>query len=330
MRASLASVLLALLLATPAAAQRRLVQDTLSTSTPGAVTCGFCAAERFGVVFTSLPAPRRGLDPEDFPIEIESVEIALAAADLTTGGCGATDRGGSVLVPIEVYAGTAEVPRAIVSLPLEEWPGETLVWEGEAPLELDVTDDEGRYSLTFNVLSLRDELGERVRVEAGTYLRVVLTVPDGALGASPSCERAGYGSPGGFPFRDNAGEDPERPFAGSERRSFIHALGVGWVWNSEGEGLIPRIPGNWGIRMSAFTFGPGPMATDAGAGELDGGAPDGGLDAGLDASLAPDAGGGTSGGGCSCRTAPGRAPSGVVLGLTLALLATRRRPTRAS
>jgi len=128
-----------------------------------------------------------------------------------------------------VYVGVEEPPEEILSLPADTaWPDESLVWVGDVPIELNTADEMGRYSVTFNALQIRDELGERVRIETGVYLRVVVELPRGELGSSPACEAASFESPGGFPFRDNAGEGAE-PFRGTERRSLIYAAGVGWV-----------------------------------------------------------------------------------------------------
>ncbi len=326
---TLAALASLLVIPQPAFGQRRLVQDTLSASTPGVVSCGFCAGERFAVIFRDLPPPSSGLAPEDFPVELANVEIAVASAN-AAAGCAPSETGATITAPVEIYAGTSVPPDEVVDLPADApWPGETLVWAADAPLALSVADETGRYSVNFNVLEVRDELGERIRVDAGVYFRVVVTIPTGVAGSSPACESGSFESPGGFPFRDNAGDFPE--FRGTGRRSLIHALGVGWVWNSEGHAPVPVIPGNWGIRLALFTFGPGPSGRDAGM------APDAGadagerLDAGLDAGSTPVDGGPavTPGGGCGCRAATGdldHHPFAIVVAAVL--WSTRRRRRR--
>ena len=53
-----------------AAAQRTVAHDVLTGETPTALTCGFCAGEKIGVVFRELPGDAHGLDPADFPIQL--------------------------------------------------------------------------------------------------------------------------------------------------------------------------------------------------------------------------------------------------------------------
>ena len=325
---TLSWVTLLLLIPAASSAQRRLAQDTLSSSTPGVVSCGFCAGERFGVVFRDLASPLRGLEPEDFPVELDAVEIAVAAADAATG-CAPSTVGGTITAPVEIYVGEELPPEEIVDLSADGvWPGETLVWGADVPLTLSVADDTGRYSVSFNTLEVRDEAGEPIRIESGVYFRVVVVIPEGGAGSSPACEAGSFLSPAGFPFRDNAGEAAE-PFRGTAERSLTYALGIGWLWNSEGESPVPVIPGNWGIRLSVSTFGPGPAAPDAGApadaGLHDGGASD--AEMSMDAGEPPsDAGLSPAGGGCSCRAGagPSAAPP-ILLGLlALARLRLRR------
>src|SRR5690606_13897366 len=115
----------------------------------------------FGVVFRELPAPRRGIEPEDFPITLESVQVALASATVSPGPtCTPSEAGGAIVAPVEIYAG-AEIPTgAITSLPSDgPWPGEELVWAADAPLALSPAQagGGGRYELSFNELVVRDE-----------------------------------------------------------------------------------------------------------------------------------------------------------------------------
>lgn len=289
------SVLATCTFSTVGLAQQRLVQDTLGGSTPGSVNCGFCAGERFGVVFRELPSPLRGLVPGDFPVVLESVEIAVAAANPATG-CAASQTGGTATIPMEIYVGSVlpSEDDGIVRLydPSGPWPGETLLWAADARLALSTADAAGAYSVNFNLLRIRDEMGATIRVESGAYLRVVLTIPADPSGTSSSCAALGFDPPAiGFPFLDRDQSDT------TDRRSFIYAAGIGWIWNSEGWSPVPAFPSDWSVRLTLFTFGPGP--SDGGAAMLDAGSPLVDASASMDASTT-DAGSGTPAGGCSC------------------------------
>lgn len=296
-----------------ARAQRTLAYDTLSDSTPVAVTCGFCAGEAFGVVFRELPTPLRGLDPGDFPIELRSVSIAMASAR-TTGSAGAYAcegvlAGGTVLATVEVWAGMTPPSGSIADRPIADaWtPGEILAWASdEVPIELSVPDADGssRFALTLNTIELADESGGPVVIPMpATYVRVVVTLPGG--GESTACDALSLEGPGGVPVRDDDGRI-------SDERSFIYAEGAGFLWNEEARapGASDGIAGDWAIRLSlvpSTTTPPrdgGPRPSDAGAGgdagELDGGGA-------LDAGAGEDAGGGGGGGdGCACAAAGSR------------------------
>jgi hypothetical protein len=301
-------------------AQRRIVHDTLSMDSPAGVSCGFCGTERFGVVFRELEAPRRGLNPSDFPIVLESVEVVLAAAYGST--CTPTGAGGTVIAPVEIYVGDTIPTGDISDMPDFEWPGETLVWAAEAPIELSAGNGAGMFEFMFNVLLVRDEEEMPITLESGSYLRVVVTMPEGAVGSSPQCEPT-YPPVGAAGVRDDDGRI-------ADERSFVWGLGgVGWFWNEDPPTGIPAIAGDWGVRVSYFAMGTGDadagMTIDAGR-ALDAGATD---DAGaaMDGGM-PDAGRVEPGGGCACRPSPGSTaiPGAlIVLVISLALLAQRKR-----
>lgn len=316
-------VCLALVLALPlaASAQRRLVHDTLTMDSPAGIVCGFCATERFGVVFRELESPRRGLEPGDFPIVLESIEVVIAAA--YGNPCMASGTGGTIIAPIEIYAGTM-LPSGDISTNSEfEWPGETLVWAADAPIELSAGNAGGMYEFQFNVLMVRDEMDMPITIASGNYVRVVVTVPEGTMGTSPQCEPT-YQAPAGAAVRDNDG------LIAGERNFVFAAGGLGWFWNEAPPSPIPRIDGDWGVRLSYFAMGTGEV--DAGMTTIDAGGVDAGrFDAGaeLDAGR-PDAGMLEPGGGCACRpTARATLPGALlVLVLALALLAQQRRDQR--
>ncbi len=298
-----------------AAAQERVVQDTLSADTPTGVTCGFCATERFGVVFRELPAPRRGIEPEDFPLRLAAVQVAMAAATVSPGPtCTPSTSGGTITAPIEIYAGSEIPTGAITSLPAEgPWnASEELVFAADAPLALSVdADGMGRYAIDFNELEVRDESGGEIVVDAGTYLRVVVTLP--AAEPATACT-GGLDLPGGFPVRDADGRI-------ADERGFIYAAGVGWLWNEQAS-----INGDWGIRLALFRAPPrdgGTVELDASTSGDAGAVRDAG-GAAMDAATAPDGGAEPSGGGCSCRAGRSRS-AGWPLAIALACLALRRR-----
>lgn len=319
-RLALAAALLAL--PAPAAAQLRIVHDTLGADMPTQITCGFCATEQFGVIFRDLPAGRRGLAPTDFPLTIDAVDVGLGAANVEAARCVPQRTGGTIVTALAIYVGDVPPTGSILALPeVGEWPGETLVWASdEVPVTLSVENEMGQYELQFNHLEIRDEMSMPMRVESGSYLRVVFTLPAGAPGTSDICA-APLEPAGGYPVRDNDGRI-------ADERSFIYAAGAGWFWNEGVPG--GGIDGDWGIRISVFPSGVSP-GTDGGAPGTDGG-PD-----------APDAGGGGDGGtaamdagpdpmpmdGCGCRAsgrAGGRSTAG--LGLVLAALVARRAKPR--
>src|SRR5690606_24590739 len=205
-------------------AQEPVIQDTLSADTPTALTCGFCAGERFGVVFRELPAPRRGIEPGDFPITLESVQVAVAAASVTAGPtCVPVETGGSVEALVELYAGAEPPEGAIASLPADApWSDtEELVWAGEASLALSTAEPggTGQYAIHFNVLEVRDEEGAPIVIESGAYLRAVVSIPAASSDMSAICPAGA--SPAFVPIRDADG--PIAP-----ERGFIYATGAGW------------------------------------------------------------------------------------------------------
>jgi hypothetical protein len=324
----LSGSLLLLVWASPATAQRVVSHDTLSGDSPVAVTCGFCAAERFGVLFRDLPAPARALAPSDFPLVLNEIRIALASARVTGSPgaytCAGSTRGGTVTMDVDVYAGETPPTGSIRALPeADAWPTETLVWAGSAPLAVSVAEADGsmRYEVNFNRFMVADETGGPVRVDApNTYLRAVVTLAAGT-DESQSCLDIGQMPPAAFPVRDNDGRI-------ADERSFIYAVGIGWLWNEEVPGM--PIGGDWGLRLqitSDATTDPdaGPGPPDGGL--RDAGRPDGGL-------VFVDAGGpGTAaGGGCGCHAVGARRTSGLGMGWLLAAIVglgwRRRRPFR--
>jgi len=237
--------------AASASAQRTIAYDTLSGESPVAVTCGFCAGEKFGVIYRDLPPPARGLDADDFPIQLEGLQLALASADAIGSGtsftCSGSTMGGQASIGIAVYAGTA-LPSDIQMLSEDDvWPGETLVWSSpDVPAERSVADEDGSasYEVNFNRLLLEDEAGLPFRVEApNVYIRVVISLNPDTILMSASCEALSLEAPSGFAVRDNDGLI-------ANERNFIFADGAGWLW-SEGAG----IGGDWALRLEIIAEG---------------------------------------------------------------------------
>lgn len=311
-----------------AAAQLTLAHDTLARDTPTALTCGFCANEAIGVVFREI-GTTAGLRASQFPVTLQSVQIALADATFTAAGCMTQMTGGTVSAVVEIWAGVTPptaTPPSTAALG-EPWAtDETLVWASDSvPITLSTPTTAGgtSFDLQLNSFTLQNEDGSPVVVPApNTYLRVVVTLPTG--GTSTMCDGLAMEGPGGFPLRDNDGVI-------ASNRSFIHATGAGWFWNESVPG--GAINGDWGIRLIVQPMGMG--GTDGGprdGGGSDAGGADGGE--GLDASALADAGpSAPAPSGCACgiagATRAGDARGAMLLGSLVALALGRRRALRA-
>ncbi len=324
-RALFASLLTALV-PSVASAQQVLSHDTIAGDTNVAITCGFCANEKIGVIFRELSTPRNGLEPSDFPIEVEGVQVALANAQISMlGACvGAVDAA-TIDVSIEIWAGIEPVEGdGLDEMPVEgPWGGpdnEMLLVQSVTPVTLSTADAPGsmRYEAQFNELALIEEDGRALRVEAPyKYLRVVVTLM-GGRGESPPCEAGGFEAPGGFPIRDDDGVI-------QANRSFFYASGVGWIWNDDERPMF-HINGDWAIRIEY---------NSAGSGTRDGGStPDASIR--RDATIfdsgdgGPDGGSGDDDDDCSCAVPGAKPPTEsdrgwALLAFAAGLCAVRRR-----
>jgi MYXO-CTERM domain-containing protein len=315
--ASLVSVFV-LALALPASAQRTVAYDTVSEGTPAAVTCGFCAMEKFGTVFYSLGTPG-GLEADEFPFTLTAVQVAIArtrvVGDILSGyTCQGSDMGGTVNFTIEVYAGET-VPMSIMALPTTgPWAGETLVYEAsDVPLETSVATMDGgnMFNVMINEFALPDG---GVMVEApNTYLRVVFTIPGGG-GSSASCTDLGLTPPAAVSIRDDDGRI-------AARRSLILATDVdlggigipgGWYWNEDVPDMLgggTGVNGDWAIRIKiqpmSMSGSDGGVGRDGGpsAGSDGGPGGDGGMSGGMCTTSSECAGGEVCEGGFCVRTA---------------------------
>lgn len=325
MRHSIALTLLAVTLsyASPASADRTLAQDTMSTSTPVAVSCGFCAMEAFGVVFADIGTG--GLQPSDFPLTLNSISLALGAAYVSGVGSAATCHGiaagGDTLVHVEIWAGTTVPETAdIHAMPVagSPWPGEDLVFTlDDVPVTMSTptTDGASDFNLMLNPLALGDATTPAPMVDAThTYLRAVVVL--GATGMSSTCT-PDTNAPTGFPLRDDDA-------VVQSHRSFIYATGAGWLWNE-----AVGVHGDWGIRLGVLSGPPGD------AGPIDAAVvADAGADAGataMDAATGTDAAMIAAGGSrsCGCRAgARSSSPASAALLALLALALYSRKVTR--
>lgn len=292
------------LLALPAHAQRTLAYDTVSDGFPAAVTCGFCAGEKFGVVFYELPGGT-GLRADEFPLTLTAIQIAVARIRVVSGDlgfpmCEGSNLAGTVDLTLDVYAGET-VPTSIRNLPATGvWPGETMVLTTEATATVSVATADGgsEFNVTLNEIPIPDG---GVLVEApATYLRVVATIPGG--GSSASCDFGGLPSPGAVAIRDDDGRV-------AARRSLIYALPVegfgvpgGWYWNEEVPDTLgggTGVAGDWALRISVSPSGAPPV--DAGpTPPRDAGTSDAGPIATDDAGVSLDASTPFDGGTSSC------------------------------
>lgn len=311
----LASILLVIAFAPRVDAQRIVTFDTVSAETGSAVTCGFCAGEKFGVVFRELEPPARGLEAEDFPFVLRGVRVAIASASVVDGTCEGSLVGGNAIMSMQVFGGTSAPTGDISDNPESgPWDGETLLIEAiDVPLIRSALETDGgtRYQVELNDLQIRDpDTEEDIRVEAPmTYVRVAFTFGEEA-DRNPACESMGLVSPTAFPMRDTDGVI-------ADERSFIFgAGGLGWQWNE-----AVGVSGDWAVRLEIEVEGT-PMMDAGGvdAGGTDAGGSDaGGVDAASDGASA-DADGGGGGGGC----AVGGTGSAALLAMALVWMRRRR------
>jgi hypothetical protein len=274
-------------------AQTIIQYDDIQADAQAAITCGFCATEKFGAVFYELGGGG-GLPASAFPLTLNAVQVAVASTQVTgslgTYQCNGTTTGGNVNATMEVYAG-ATVPATITNLPASgAWPGEVeVVPPSQVGLELSADTAPGANQFDVRINSL----AAGVTVPAGnTYLRVVVSIPSG--GASASCADLGFSPPAFSPFRDHGRVAP--------RRSFIYQLGfefppisvpAQWTWVENVTDPITGqsgIDGDWLLRLDITPAGVTPDAgvTDSGPTLVDAGE-DSGIPA--DAGEVADAGG---------------------------------------
>ncbi len=288
------SPLLALFLANSAFAQSVTIQyDEAVQDSQAAITCGFCAGEKYGVLYYALPG-NTGLLPSMFPLTLENVQIAVASTRVTGDALSGFQCVGDVVAgmaeaSLEIYAG-ATPPANIANLPpTGVWPGETSVF-GPMPVMLERSVEMGAMgSGQWDVRLNSVPIGVMVAAP-NTYLRVVITIPAG--GVSASCSALGFQPPGISPFRDANGRI-------GNRRNFIYQVGfpqlgipAEWTWSEAVQDPITGgsgIGGDWIIRLDVA---PQSVAADAGVPEDTGFAfPDAApVDVGFpDQGFAPDA-----------------------------------------
>lgn len=280
-----------------ASAQRRVQYDTLAESTPAAVSCGFCAGEKFGMVFRPLDSGG-GLRADEFPLTLQAIEVAVARTQVTGDLSGYTCTGssdeGTVSMIVEAYAGVTPPRGSISSFPASgPWAGETAVFGESAELTLSIETTPG--SRMFNVMVT--SVPVMVPVAApNTYIRVVVTIPGG--GSSTSCSDFGLTPPGAVGIRDDDGRIENNVGFIYAVEALGGAVPAGWHWNESEDISDPAtgatgINGEWAIRLDVA---PVATMTDAGTTAMtDAGASDAGTTS-SDAGTLPmdDAGGASS------------------------------------
>lgn len=188
-----------------ARAQRTVQYDTLSEESPAAISCGFCAGEKFGMVFRPLDGGG-GLRPEEFPLTINNVQIAVARG-VVTGSllsgyeCSGSTSGGTVAMTIEIYAGPTAPRGSIRSYPENgAWPGETMLFSESAELTLSAETSAGTnmYDVMFTTVPV-----DVMAPAPNTYVRVVVSIPSG--GTSSSCSDLSLSPPSAVGVRDDDG-----------------------------------------------------------------------------------------------------------------------------
>ncbi|MDQ3031600.1 MAG: hypothetical protein M3Y87_04225, partial [Myxococcota bacterium] len=279
-----------------ASAQRRVQYDTLSESTPAAVSCGFCAGEKFGMVFRPLDGGG-GLRADEFPLTLQSIEVAVArtqvTGDLTGYTCMGSSDEGTIPMIVEAYAGETAPRGSISSFPASgPWAGETALFGESAELTLSIETTPG--SRMYNVMVT--SVPVMVPVAApNTYIRVVVTIPGG--GSSTSCTDFGLTAPGAVGIRDDDGRIENNVGFIYAVEALGGAVPAGWHWNESSDIADPAtgatgINGEWAIRLDVAPVGM-PM-TDAGTAMLDAGTPDAALPTGDSGPIATTDGGATT------------------------------------
>jgi MYXO-CTERM domain-containing protein len=244
----------------------------------------------------------RGLRADEFPLTLNSIEVAVARTQVTGSllegyMCQGTDGGGMVTMQIEIHAGETPPTGSITTLPESgPWPGETMVFGESIELTLseETTPGSQMYDVMFNTIPVMSG----VRIEPpNTYIRVAISIPGG--GSSASCSELGITPPGAVGIRDDDGRI-------ANNVGFIYALnplgglgGIseGWHWNEDPEISDPStgetgINGEWAIRLNVTPEGSstrdaGTAMPDAGAVSMDAGSTE-------DAGSSPSADGGST------------------------------------
>lgn len=245
---------------------RTIQYDSAVSDALAAITCGFCAGERYGSIFYALG--NTGLVPADFPLTLDRILIPVAPTqvtfDLGAGGflCEPRAQSGMTSANLEVYAGEV-VPNPINTLPSGAWPGETvLIGPESVMLEYSAENPvgSGSWEVRFNSLMAG------VQVPApNTYIRVVVGIGSG--GSSEACQLLGYQPPDISPFRDNDGRaGPRRHFI-RELANSLTGAPDGWKWIEDIQDINGNtINGDWLIRLE-ITPQAAPPPVDAGVPE---------------------------------------------------------------
>jgi MYXO-CTERM domain-containing protein len=254
---TIVGILVGAFLAQPLAGHAQPVEvrnDNIRVDSEAALSCGFCAGEKFGALFYDPILPT-----SSFPLSLTKVKLALASITVVEAGGGfrcEPGAGGMLNVNYEVYTGSS-VPASITSLPSNGvWPGESVVVPiTSAPITLSEPSTPGstNYRLNLNEIPLN---GITI-APPNAYIRVVVTIPTGSV-QSASCQALGLQPPAAVAFRDI-------DITGTSRRNFIYQIdpigivGNRWVFNEAFQDPVSgnNINGDWIIRLEVEAMSSG-------------------------------------------------------------------------
>jgi hypothetical protein len=146
---TVAILLAALALSTPATAQVTLQNDSLEDEGDGAVMCGFVVGEKFASVFVP--------EPGHYPFVIEEVQFMLSPYRQEGGECVLVDERAGISLTVEIYNDDA---------PSVDPPRPALYSSSDWSV--------GTSATALNSLDIRS--AQEVRIESGV-VRVAITVP---------------------------------------------------------------------------------------------------------------------------------------------------------
>jgi MYXO-CTERM domain-containing protein len=291
---STAAFAIVTLCTTGALAQQETIQyDSVVVDTQAAITCGFCAGEKYGVIFYAL-GPTDGLQPTQFPFMLDTLQLPIAptqvTGDILSGFvCEPRAESGMVGIDLEIYTGRT-IPGTIDNQSTGAWPDETLIF-GPVSASLEYSAENPVGSGSWEVRLNTIQIGTMVSAP-DTYVRVVVNIGNG--GSSEACSLLSLSPPNISPFRDNDGRvGPRRNFIREAANSLL-GTPEKWTWTEDVMDLTTgaTINGDWMIRLQIT---PQTVVPPDDAGIDDSAIADAGADSG--AGDSGDGGGGDTGAG---------------------------------